>query len=277
MKSIKIVLFYFRNFEILNNENDQDYTLHIRASDGIFSAILIVKIKVLSALDSNFAFQRESYRFSAFENNTKVTTIGLVNVVGNSLNENVEYRILNPTKLFDIGISSGALKTTGVIFDREVQDLYRLFVEAKSVLFDGLNSNVRRAVTSVYISVLDVNDNCPLFVNMPYYATVSIDDPRGTIIMQVKAVDLDSAENGEVRYELKKGNGELFKLDRKTGELSIKQHVEGHNRNYELTVAAYDGAITPCSSEAPLQVKVGFHRIKIGHFLITIGFLYLGD
>jgi len=67
MKSIKIVLFYFRNFEILNNENDQDYTLHIRASDGIFSAILIVKIKVLSALDSNFAFQRESYRFSAFE------------------------------------------------------------------------------------------------------------------------------------------------------------------------------------------------------------------
>ncbi|XP_026833139.1 fat-like cadherin-related tumor suppressor homolog isoform X3 [Drosophila erecta] len=244
-----------RNFEILN-ENDRDYTLHVRASDGIFSAILIVKIMVLSAIDLNFAFQRESYRFSAFENNTKIATIGLVNVVGNSLNENVEYRILNPTQLFDIGISSGALKTTGVIFDREVKDLYRLFVEAKSVLYDGMNSNVRRAVTSIYISVLDVNDNCPLFVNMPYYATVSIDDPKGTIIMQVKAVDLDSAENGEVRYELKKGNGELFKLDRKTGELSIKQHVEGHNRNYELTVAAYDGAITPCSSEAPLQVKV---------------------
>ncbi|XP_043649668.1 fat-like cadherin-related tumor suppressor homolog isoform X2 [Drosophila teissieri] len=245
-----------RNFELLNNENDRDYTLHVRASDGIFSAILIVKIKVLSAIDLNFGFQRELYRFSAFENNTKVATIGLVNVVGNSLNENVEYRILNPTQLFEIGISSGALKTTGVIFDREVKDLYILFVEAKSVLYDGMNSNVRRAVTSIYISVLDVNDNCPLFVNMPYYATVSIDDPKGTIIMQVKAVDLDSAENGEVRYELKKGNGELFKLDRKTGELSIKQHVEGHNRNYELTVAAYDGAITPCSSEAPLQVKV---------------------
>ncbi|KAH8379347.1 hypothetical protein KR009_004338 [Drosophila setifemur] len=245
-----------KNFDILNNENYQEYNLHIRASDGIYSAILIVKIKVVLAVDTNFVFQRDSYRFSAFENNTKVATIGLVNVVGNALNENVEYRILNPTKLFDIGISSGALKTTGIIFDREVQDLYKLFVEAKSVLFNGLDSNVRRAVTSVYISVLDVNDNCPLFVNMPYYATVSIDDPKGTIIMQVKAVDLDSAENGEVRYELKKGNGELFKLDRKTGELSIKQHVEGHNRNYELTVAAYDGAITPCSSEAPLQVKV---------------------
>ncbi|XP_017135093.1 fat-like cadherin-related tumor suppressor homolog [Drosophila miranda] len=245
-----------RNFEILNNDNYQDYNLHVRASDGIYSAILIVKIKVVSTVDSNFLFKRDSYRFSAFENNTKVGTIGLVNVVGNTLNENVEYRILNPTKMFDIGISSGALKTTGVIFDREVLDMYKLFVEAKSILFDGLNSNVRRAVTSVYISVLDVNDNCPLFVNMPYYATVSIDDPKGTIIMKVKAVDLDSAENGEVRYELKKGNGELFKLDRKSGDLSLKQHVEGHNRNYELTVAAYDGAITPCSSEAPIQVKV---------------------
>lgn len=52
---------------------------------------------------------------------------------------------------------------------------------------------------------------------------------------------MDSGDNGEVRYELKKGHGELFKVSRKTGEISLKQNLEGHNREYQLTIAAYDG------------------------------------
>jgi protocadherin Fat 1/2/3 len=59
--------------------------------------------------------------------------------------------------------------------------------------------------------------------------------------VQVHAIDLDSGDNGEVRYELKKGHGELFKVCRKTGEISLKQNLEGHNREYQLTIAAYDG------------------------------------
>ena len=58
---------------------------------------------------------------------------------------------------------------------------------------------------------------------------------------QVHAVDMDKGENGEVRYELIKGHGELFKVYRKTGEVSLKQNLEGHNREYELIIAAYDG------------------------------------
>lgn len=55
------------------------------------------------------------------------------------------------------------------------------------------------------------------------------------------AVDLDSGENGEVRYELMKGHGELFRVDRKTGEISLKQPLESHNKDYTLSIAAYDG------------------------------------
>lgn len=55
---------------------------------------------------------------------------------------------------------------------------------------------------------------------------------------------MDSGDNGEVRYELKKGHGELFKVCRKTGEISLKQSLEGHNREYQLTIAAYDSGKT---------------------------------
>jgi protocadherin Fat 1/2/3 len=52
---------------------------------------------------------------------------------------------------------------------------------------------------------------------------------------------MDKGENGEVRYELIKGHGELFKVCRRTGEITLKQNLEGHNREYELVIGAYDG------------------------------------
>lgn len=47
----------------------------------------------------------------------------------------------------------------------------------------------------------------------------------------------------KVRYELIRGNGELFKVQRETGDIEIKQNLEGHNREYQLLIAAYDKGI----------------------------------
>lgn len=48
----------------------------------------------------------------------------------------------------------------------------------------------------------------------------------------------------KVRYELIRGNGELFKVQRETGDIEIKQNLEGHNREYQLLIAAYDKGST---------------------------------
>lgn len=47
----------------------------------------------------------------------------------------------------------------------------------------------------------------------------------------------------QVRYELIKGHGELFKVQRETGDIELKQNLEGHNREYQLLIAAYDKGI----------------------------------
>lgn len=60
----------------------------------------------------------------------------------------------------------------------------------------------------------------------------------------------------QVRYELIKGHGELFKVQRETGDIEIKQSLEGHNREYELLIAAYDKGITPCRTDVTVHVKV---------------------
>lgn len=77
---------------------------------------------------------------------------------------------------------------------------------------------------------------------------------------QVQAVDKDIGENGDIRYELVRGSGELFRIDRRTGEVLLRQSLEGQQHHsssdYELVVAAYDGGTPPLSSEAMVRVKV---------------------
>ncbi|XP_040169862.1 fat-like cadherin-related tumor suppressor homolog isoform X4 [Anopheles arabiensis] len=230
------------------------YRLAVRVSDGKFAKVAQVHVNVETSENSGLIFQRPTYEGSIMENSTKISTVAVVNVLGSTLNEHIEFAILNPTDMFQIGLTSGAIQTTGRKFDREVRDNYELIVEARSQQPDREKPRVAHVIVNV--TILDINDNCPMFVNLPYYAVVSVDDPRGSVITKVHALDLDSFENGEVRYEMKRGHGELFKVDRKTGEVTLKQTLEGHNRDYELLISAYDGGITPCSTDVTVHVKV---------------------
>lgn len=221
------------------------HKLLVRVSDGKYSNIAQVYINVAKSENSTIKFQKPYYEGNVMENSTKIVTVAVVNVLGNKLNEHIQFGILNPTDMFTIGSTSGAIQTLGVKFDREIKDNYVLIIEAKSInlMNNGKQESLSISHTVVNVTVMDVNDNCPIFVNLPYYAVVSVDDPKGHVITKVHAIDLDSLENGEVRYEMKRGHGELFKVCRKTGEVSLKQSLEGHNKEYHLIIGAYDGGM----------------------------------
>lgn len=103
--------------------------LQLRVSDGKFSSVAKVNIRVEKSENSGLNFQKNVYTGAIMENSTKVTTVAVVNVLGSALNEHVIFRILNPTDKFEIGSTSGAIRTTGERFDREVKDKYELIVE----------------------------------------------------------------------------------------------------------------------------------------------------
>lgn len=172
------------------------YKLQVRVSDGQFSSVAKVYIRVEQSENSGLIFQKSVYEGSIVENSTKILTVCVVNVLGSALNEHLEFRILNPTDMFSIGLTSGVIRTTGNRFDREVKDNYELIVEARSHMPERERPRVAHVIVNV--TVLDINDNCPMFVNLPYYAVVSVDDEKGSVIARVHAIDMDSNENGEV-------------------------------------------------------------------------------
>lgn len=166
----------------VNNTEDmrKKYLLHVRASDGKYSSIAQVNIKIEKSENYGLIFQRDIYEGSVIENSTKISTVAVLNVLGTALNEHVTFSILNPTDMFVIGLTSGAISTTGIRFDRETCDKYELIIEARSQI-----PRQRVAHAIVNVAVLDINDNCPIFVNLPYYAVVSVDAKKDDIIIKV--------------------------------------------------------------------------------------------
>lgn len=127
------------------------YKLHIRVSDGKFSKVAYVNINIETSENSGLIFQKSIYDGSIVENSTKITTVTVVNVIGSTLNEHVEFKLLNPTDMFKIGLTSGAIETTGKRFDRETRDNYELIVEARSHPPDREKPRVAHVIVNVTI------------------------------------------------------------------------------------------------------------------------------
>ncbi|XP_041973434.1 fat-like cadherin-related tumor suppressor homolog [Aricia agestis] len=229
--------------------------LRVRASDGKFAATTRVDVRALEPDNSGLAFQKADYYGSVVENSTKPATVVVPAVLGAALDEHVEFSILNPAEGFEIGSTSGAVRTTGLAFDRELRDSYMLLVQARSAGRGAARGAGRVARARLHVTVSDVNDNCPVFVGLPYAAAVRAGAEPGPVL-RVRAVDADANDNGEVRYEMKRGHGELFRVDRRSGEVALKQTLDAHNQLYTLVVAAFDGGTPACGSEATVSVRV---------------------
>lgn len=95
--------------------------------------------------------------------------------------------------------------TTREPLDRETRGLHELVVEARD---QGTPSRAARVPLKVI--VLDVNDNSPEIVD-PQGDVVSVreEQPSGTEVARVRALDTDLGENASVTYTILKGE-QLF-------------------------------------------------------------------
>jgi len=91
--------------------------------------------------------------------------------------------------------------TTREPLDREMKSIHELVLEARD---QGTPS--RAARVPLKITVLDVNDNSPEIVD-PQGDVVSVreEQPPGTEVARVRALDMDLGENASVTYSIPKG------------------------------------------------------------------------
>lgn len=74
------------------------------------------------------------------------------------------------------------------------------------------------SLCQVVVSVLDINDNPPVFEHREYMATVPEDVGVGTQVLRVQAASRDTEANGEISYSIISGNEHgMFSVDQHTG------------------------------------------------------------
>ncbi|CAB1348171.1 unnamed protein product, partial [Coregonus sp. 'balchen'] len=140
----------------------------------------------------------------------------------------------NTDSLFDIEKCVGTIIIAKPL-DAEQRSFYNMTVEVT----DGTNS----AATQVHITVLDNNDNAPVFSQPTYDITISEDTPAETEVVQVLASDRD--ERHRLTYSLHSAidpsSLRLFRIDPNTGTVYTTERLDHEARaQHILTVMVKD-------------------------------------
>ena len=236
----------------ITNVTRGQYSLNISASDGSCSlrSFTWVEIRIIDTNNHSPMFDTPCNAMLQ-ENQPLGAEVVILTATDadTGVNGEVTYSLLD-TSHFSIDSHSGIVTTNqnSSRYDRETQGVFQVGVVAS----DG---GLRQDYCLLTITLLDENDNPPLFVLPTYHLTLSVETPHFTPVAMVIAFDQDVGANGELLYfpsEPIEGN---FTIDMDTAEIS----TTGPNALgvYTLTLIATDmGGPASQSSSVPVNIHV---------------------
>ncbi|KFP55114.1 Protocadherin-23, partial [Cathartes aura] len=219
----------------LDRETKSQYTFRAVASDcstHLPRSTTVMTVLIEDVNDNVPKFEQSYYKASVWEGQSPKTDIIQVFATDfdSGLNGETEYSILsgNENAIFLIDSVRGIL-TTNTVLDhenassyRETASSHRLILLASDRGTPSLNSTA-----TVLITVLDVNDNSPVFSSPEYHIHVKESIPVGSHITEVSANDCDAGTNAEITYAIISGNDRgHFRLDGKTGSVDLMKTLD---------------------------------------------------
>ncbi|XP_056136509.1 protocadherin alpha-3-like [Lampris incognitus] len=119
----------------------------------------------------------------------------------------------------------------------------------------------RSGEIKIIVDVSDVNDNPPVFTKESYSVELNENAPKGAVVVQVNATDLDEGLNGEVVYSL--GNdvdGNIrarFDLNPLTGEILVAGVIDFEEKSrYEIDIQASDKGMAVLTTDKTVIIDI---------------------
>ncbi|KAG7250668.1 hypothetical protein CRUP_007500, partial [Coryphaenoides rupestris] len=166
---------------------------------------------------------------------------------------------LNPSDHFALKLENqpdGSKKVEMVLqkpLDRELNEQLSLLLTA----MDGGEPQMSGTM-QIFITVLDVNDNSPVFTKPIYNAKIMENSPKGTRLTTVSATDKDKGSNGDVSYIISNSKHrltELFQVDKKSGEIILIGDIDYEKaKHYQIDIEAVDNGGLSDSSKVMVNV-----------------------
>nr|XP_024643761.1 cadherin-23 isoform X2 [Macaca nemestrina] len=253
---------------LLDRETKSEYILIVRAVDGGVghnqkTGIATVNITLLDINDNHPTWKDAPYYINLVEMTPPDSDVTTVVAVDPDLGENgtLVYSIQPPNKFYSLNGTTGKIRTTHAMLDRENPDPHEAELMRKIVVsVTDCGRPPLRATSSatVFVNLLDLNDNDPTFQNLPFVAEVLEGTPAGVSIYQVVAIDLDEGLNGLVSYRMPVGMPRMdFLINSSSGVVVTTTELDRERiAEYQLRVVASDAGTPIKSSTSTLTIHV---------------------
>jgi len=175
-----------------------------------------VFISLIDVNDLPPTFTHWHYSATIIENAPPATLVTMVTApikaTDPDSSSRLTYTFLGSTnnKEFVIDSQTGVVSSK-MVLDRETVDTYSFLIRAADE--SGFHAD-----TNLTITVLDANDNAPVFLNSSVNITVSESQALDKAFSDVDASDMDVGTNAETIYSLSRSSL-VFSVDQHSGEL----------------------------------------------------------
>nr|XP_046262626.1 protocadherin gamma-A2-like [Scatophagus argus] len=210
-----------------------------------------VTVQITDINDNAPTFEKSEMKFKISESAASGAKFVLKRAVDLDVGINDLKRYeLKPTDNFALKLHSNADGNKNVEMvlqkplDREKEEQISLVLTA----VDGGEPQMSGTMLIV-ITVLDANDNAPVFTQPTYKATVTENSPKGTVVATVTASDADQGSNGKITYSITNtldDVSKVFEVNEETGEITLIGNIDfEESRNYQINLLASDeGGLT---------------------------------
>ncbi|XP_075825004.1 protocadherin gamma-A4 isoform X14 [Microtus pennsylvanicus] len=209
--------------------------------------ILAVEVEIVDVNDNAPSFGAQQREIKVAENENPGTRFPLPEAFDPDIGVNaLQGYHLSSNDHFSLDVQNGAdgIKYPELVLenalDREEEAVHHLVLTA----FDG-GDPVRSGTATIQITLIDTNDNAPVFTQPEYHVSVKENLPVGTRLLTIKATDPDEGANGEVTYSFRNVRdkiSQLFQLDSLSGDITMLGELDYEDSGfYDVDVEAHDG------------------------------------
>ncbi|XP_047196517.1 protocadherin gamma-A10-like [Hippoglossus stenolepis] len=213
-----------------------------------------VTVEILDINDNAPFFPNKDIQFEMSESATAGAKFPVESAVDPDVGSNaLQNYILSPNDYFILKqhANPDGSKYAELVLQRPLDREEHPSLPLKVIAVDGGNPQ-RSGTVNIHVSVLDANDNAPVFNQSVYRAVVVENAAKGTYITTVNATDADSGSNGEIIFNFSKIKGfavDIFSIDENTGVISVGGIIDFEKeKKIELRLEARDrGGLTGTS------------------------------
>ncbi|XP_056148034.1 protocadherin gamma-A11-like isoform X2 [Lampris incognitus] len=155
----------------------------------------------------------------------------------------VYYLQKNDHFVLNVDTNSHGRKTCELVLEKELDRENEQEITFILTALDG-GSPQRSGTVVIHVTVLDANDNRPVFSQAVYKVSLPENSPLDTVVVTVSAADADEGINGEVVYGFNhvSDTGNVFSINQNTGEVRVSGEIDYEDKSsYEIRISAKDG------------------------------------